>query len=411
MRIGHVASNIWASVHLDMAKALRRAGHEVCVYTEDARAPSARTFTRVTENGVELWVVHPERRNPFLWLPDRLGKALLGSLLGRRFFTTLFALDRYVSQSRCDNYLVEGDSLGLAMALLGRMRRIPWVMSVHDHEYLGVAFGYAGEPSSERRESLKRWVLRQADGIRANSHVTRDALARSGIDERAIRVVPLHWTPRMIMPGELEDFRTAARPEVTTRYGLRADCDLILASCRLTPFKGLELAVQALARVLKTRPQARLLICGADRRVPGVGSYRAILERTANEAGVSAAIVFTGDVPTDGMKTCYAAADVHVAPSHVDTFNYSALEAALAGTHTIMTETVGSGPWLAACGAATIVRGRDPQTFGEAVASTLAARPDAGSRRAIAECVREVLSADALAPELVSTLRACAAAH
>jgi glycosyltransferase involved in cell wall biosynthesis len=387
-----------------MSKALQRAGHDVCVYTEDARAPSARRFTRTNEDGVEIWAIHNERRNAMWWILDRA----LKPLLGRRFFTTLDAINRYITESRCDVYMVEGDALGLCLALLNYLRPLRWVLCVHDHEYLGVRFGYVGEPANPKRENIKRWVLERATRVRANSHVTKEVLIRAGINASKIHVVPLHWISRMIVERDLGAFRVQSRREIAERHALPPEPVLVLASCRLTPFKGLELAVQVMADVLRLHSNARLLICGADRRVPGVGSYRALLEAAAAAAGVSHCVLYIGDVPTEMMKTYYAAADVHVAPSHLDTFNYSALEAALAGTPSVLTETVGSGPWLQGCGAAAVVTGRDSGAFAAAVVKAVPEHRGVAATAEFVTCVQQTLSPDALASEVAGVLeRAC----
>ena len=395
MRIGHIAPGIRESVHLELSKALRRAGHEVFVLTDDPAAASVRRFSVTHEDGVQIYAIHSSRRNPWVWLPDRALKALLG----KRFFTMVLTLAQFIRQTRCDVYIVEGDALGPQLALLQRFLRFRWVISVHDHESLGVKFGYAGEPAGALREAAKKWVLRSASGVRANSDATQDVLARAGI--RA-ETVPLHWTPRMRVEGDVQRFRTRSRDEIRTRHGLPSDARILVASCRLTPTKGLELAVQALAE-RKTRPDTWLLICGADRRVEGLGSYQAYLGRAAGDAGVRERVVFVGEVPLEAIKPYYAAADVHVAPSYFDTFSYSALEAALTGTPSALTDRVGCAPWLANCGAAAVVVRRDAATFAEAI-SRAAAKRDAAAVTAMIECVAATLSPDAIARQLAAVV-------
>lgn len=363
MRIGYIATSIWRSVHMDMAKALQARGHQVVVYTEDASVPTIASFTRRSEEGVDIYGIHHEKRNPWLWLPDRLFKPLLG----RRFFTTLFAIYRFLRVSRCDIYWVEGDWLGVFPALLRRVLSFRWIVSVHDHEYIGVRLHYPGEPSSRWREPLKRWVLRSADAIRTNSHVTRDILMRGGIASGAIDVIPLHFTPRMRISGALDRFRMSARQDISARHQLEANCELLLVACRLTPIKGLELALNAFAAVQTQRPRARLLICGGDRTVGGIGSYRALLEHLAEECGIRHKVIFAGNVPSDEMKRYYAAADLHLVTSYIETFNYSAIESALTGTPTIMTDRVGSGHWLSLAGVALVVPGREISDFAAAI--------------------------------------------
>ena len=402
MKIGIVATSIWRSVHLDMAKALQQRGHQVIVYTEDASVPTITGFTRRLEDGVEILAIHHERRNPWLWLPDRVFKPLLG----RRFFTTLFAIYRYLQRSRSDIYVVEGDWLGVFTALLRCVTAFRWVVSVHDPEYIGVPLGYPGEPTSRWRQAVKRWVLRRADGIRTNSYVTRDMLVLGGIAPQGIDVIPLHYTGRMRVDGDgdVGAFRAAARAEVLGRHTLPADCELVLAACRLTPIKGLELAIQAFAAVHAQRPRTRLLVCGGDRVVAGAGSYRAALERLVAECRIVPAVVFAGNVDPAQMKRYYAAADLHVVSSYIETFSYAAVEAALAGTGTVMTDRIGAGHWLEKAGAAWVVMGRGTDAFAAAMVLGLQHAEEPGRAAAMAQRTAAELGLTRLAAELESML-------
>ena len=406
MKIGHLAAGLWRSVHLDMSKALVRLGHDVQVYTEDKRIPTIARFTRLDEDGVAIWGIHDERRNPWLWLPDRLGKPFLG---GRRFFTTLFAVWRFLRRTRCDVYMVEGDGLGIFLALLSKVMKFRWVQCVHDYEHLGVLLGYPGEPSNPVRTRIKLWMMRQADAIRANSRVTRDVLVQAGLDPAGITVIPLHYTARMPVAGDLASFRQDARVDIRSRHGLPADCPLVVALCRLTPTKGLDLAVRAFVILRERHPGARFIICGGDRQVPGVGSYRALLEKLATELGVADTILFAGNIEPTEVKRYYAAADLHLVPSYIETFNYSAVESAMAGTRTLMTDRIGSGPWLEEFGAAMVVSGREPADYAAAMIRALDTPTTAEEALALAHRTETGLAVDALAPEVAALLARIAA--
>lgn len=401
MKIGHLAAGLWRSVHLDTAKALHRLGQDVQVYTEDKRVPTIARFSRLDEDGIAIWGIHDERRNPWLWLPDRLGKPFLG---GRRFFTTLFAIWRYLRRTRCDVYMVEGDGLGIFLALLSKVMKFRWVQCVHDHEHFGVLLGYPGEPSNPARTRLKLWMMRQADAIRANSRVTRDIMVQAGLDPAAITVIPLHYTPRMRVEGDLAEFRRAARADIRARHGLPPACPLVVALCRLTPFKGLDLAVRAFALARQRHADARFVICGGDRQVPGVGSYRALLEKLAAELGIADAILFAGNIEPTEVKRYYAAADLHLVPSYIETFNYSAVESALTGTRTLMTDRIGSGPWLDEFGAALVVPGREPADYGAAMVRALETPFGEDAALAVARRTEAGLAVDTLAPQLAALL-------
>src|SRR3954470_21995722 len=131
MYISIVAPGVWNTVHWDFACALQTLGHRVAIYTEDASAPSGWRFTRTVRSGIECFVISDSRRNPWMWVLDRLGKPWLG----RRFFTTLSAVRRFLRQATpFDACLCEGDWMGVFVAL-GAARSQRWIVSVHDTLY------------------------------------------------------------------------------------------------------------------------------------------------------------------------------------------------------------------------------------------------------------------------------------
>jgi glycosyltransferase involved in cell wall biosynthesis len=407
MRIGHIIVDTEHSVHLDMSKAMHKRGHDVKVYAEDPRAACSHRFTMWQEDGVEVYAIHNIKRNPWLYVVDKLFKPLLG----RRFFTSLYALYRYIRSSACDIYLVEGDWMGVFVALIGYFRPIKWIVFMHDHEQLGVLLGYPGEPSNWLRVKVKHWVLRRATGLRANSEVTRDIMVQSGIAAARIKVVRLHYSARMLAGGDIDAFRAGARTEVNARWAIPASCKLLLCMCRLTPFKGLDLALQACALTIAKGVNARLMICGADRIAAGVGSYRAFLERLAHELGIFEQVIFTDNISTEEVRNYYAAADLHLVPSYVDTFNYSAVEAAMVGTPSIVTPLTGCGPWLAQAGAAWILCRREPQEMAAAITSVFGSDTHFGDPVKMAANTKEILAPDNIAEELLTYIAQIYAEH
>ena len=366
MKIGIVAPGIWNSIHLDMAQALAALGHEVAVYTEDARAPSGARFLRFSEGRIDFFVIHHLKRNPWTWIFDRLAKPWLG----RRFFTTLVAMTRYFAATRdCELYFVEGDWTGFFAAIARRFLRFRWIVCIHDSDYLRIPLTFPGRPASRWKEAVKLWVLRSADLVRSNSYVTRDALVAGGCAPERIRVIPLQVTGWMRVDdiADLGAFKQAARAEVRAAWKLPAEAPLAITMCRLVPVKGLDLALRGFARAARARADLHLMVCGGDRRVAGIGSYRAHLERIAAEEGVAARVIFTDNIDIRQVKRYLAAADLQLAPSVIDTFNYGIVEAALVRTYTLASDMVGAGPWVAKTGAAAIVPGREPEVWGRAI--------------------------------------------
>ncbi len=401
MKLAIVAPGIWGTVHLELARTLARLGQQVVVYTEDGRAPSGWHFTRFSEEGVAFWVISDTRRAAPVWLLDRLGKPWLG----RRFFTSLFAVRRFLKAQRdCDIALVEGDWIGLFVALARRGLPLRWVVGIHDTLYLRIPIDYPGRPRSRWREMAKRWVLDQATSVRANSFVTRDALVQGGCDPEKIFVLPLHRPAWMAIPnGDLEDYRRLARDDIRSRWSVPAAASLAIVMCRLDAVKGLELAVDAVAA---GPGHCWLLICGGDRRVAGMGSYRAALEARAMRLGIAGRVVFAGAIDKLQVARHLAAADVHLAPSVIDTYNYSVVEATFVGTPSLMSETVGAGPWVVEAGGGEIVATRSPPAWGERLGQRLAHPPTGQARREAADKLAAITHPERIANALLAALQA-----
>ncbi len=367
MKIGLIATGIWGSIHLEMARELQARGNVIRIYTEDNRAPSGRHFSRFAEEGIEFWVIHAFRRNPWTWLPDRLFKFWLG----RRFFTSLLAIGRFIRANRdCDVFVVESDWLGffVALATLG-LRDVRWVVGIHDTDYLDAPIRYPGRPQSRWRTAVQRWSLHRAAAVRANSIFTRDALIAGGCPADRITVVPLHVPQRMQPPEArpLGEFRAAARREWRERCGVPAPALMLATMCRLTPVKRLELAVDTLVELRRRGVDAWLVLFGGDRRLPRIGSYAARLALRATGGGAGDRLVVAGEVAPDRVSGALAAADLHLAPSWADTFNFAVIEAALVGTPSLVSPNVGATPWLGA--AAQVVASDDAVTWADAVSA------------------------------------------
>lgn len=397
MKIGLIATSIWGTIHLDMAREMARQGHQVVVYTEDNRAPSGMRFTRLREDGLEFWVIHGFRRNPWVWVLDRLVKFWLG----RRFVTTLVAIWRFIRANRdCDIFVVEADWMGFFVAIIRRFERFRWGVGIHDTDYLDAPIHFPGRPVSRWRTAVQRWVLEEADVVRSNSYVTSAALIAGGCPAGKIGTVPLHYLPqRMLPPAEvpLAAFRAACRAKIREELGVSADAVLLMTMCRVTWVKRLELAVEALAAALPQRPQLWLVVCGGDRRLPGLGSYVAHLRAIAERLGVAHRVLFPGDIAALRVKEYLAAADLHLAPSWVDTFNYGVVEATLVGTYSLMSAGVGAAPWITACGTGSVVAADDAAAWAAALAAALAQPLDDAAQRTGQEQLMRDLAPSAVA--------------
>ena len=202
----------------------------------------------------------------------------------------------------------------------------------------------------------------------------------------------------------MTEFRAASRTRVFKELGIPAGGELLVTMCRVTWVKRLELAVEALAAALPQRPQLWLAVCGGDRNLPGLGSYAAHLRALADRLGVGHRLLLPGDVETLRVKEYLAAADLHLAPSWVDTFNYGVVEAALVGTVSLMSPGVGAAPWVVESGAGAVVEREGAQAWADAILGALARPASRDQLAAGREGLMRTLSPGAIADATASFL-------
>jgi glycosyltransferase involved in cell wall biosynthesis len=153
----------------------------------------------------------------------------------------------------------------------------------------------------------------------------------------------------VIAPGvDLDRFHAGVEP-APIRAEL-ADRQLVLfvgSLARSHAHKGLDLLLEAVARLRRDNPAIHLLVVGR-------GDGRQAHEARATTLGIQDAVTFTGFVPDDELPGYYAAADVFVLPSTTmaEGFGMVLLEASACGTAVIGTSVGGIPAALAAAGSA-----------------------------------------------------------
>lgn len=145
------------------------------------------------------------------------------------------------------------------------------------------------------RAALRR-VLTHAD------HVVAFGGYPAGEAERAAgRSLPLTVVPCGIDTSRFHPLDDDERRAVRARYGL-GDGPLVLGLSRLVPRKGMDVLIDASARLQQE-------VDGLQIAIGGSGRDRDRLERRASEAGVP--VRFLGRVPEDDLAAVYGAADVY----------------------------------------------------------------------------------------------------
>lgn len=116
--------------------------------------------------------------------------------------------------------------------------------------------------------------------------------------------------PKVIYNGvETDQFTPAARDEtLRARLGVAPDAVLFAFAGRLVGWKGLAVALKALAEPALHGANVKLLIIGD-------GPERPRLETLARELGVAERVIFHDPVPHERLPAYYASADAGVFPS------------------------------------------------------------------------------------------------
>lgn len=113
------------------------------------------------------------------------------------------------------------------------------------------------------------------------------------------------------------------------KFSISEDDEVMIYFGRLGEEKNLEFLFPVLERVIKKRPNAKLLLCGDN-------EYKKELEKLASESPVADKIIFTGRYKRNDIPALAALANVYVFPSTFDTQGLTIHEAALCGLPIVM---------------------------------------------------------------------------
>jgi glycosyltransferase involved in cell wall biosynthesis len=282
-----------AEIHLfEIFKRLAGAGHRVRLVCSGWTGAPARTCI----DGIE--VRRSGRRNSFV-------------------FSGRSAVRRALQEERPDILVEDVNKLPL---FLPAISNLPFC-AVVPHLFGETAFQEAPWPMAAAvwlaERPLPRWYQRA--GFHAISESTRDDLVARGVPADRIRV---------IHPGvDSERFRPSSEEP-------RSGEPRFLYVGRLKRYKGIGLAIQALALARKTRPDLRLDIAGT-------GDYRAELERLADSLHQQDAVTFHGFVSEARKVSLLRGAWANLFPSPKEGWGITVVEAAACGTPSIASDSPG----------------------------------------------------------------------
>jgi glycosyltransferase involved in cell wall biosynthesis len=250
---------------------------------------------------------------------------------------------------RCEADVVYVSTLTIPLwLLLARLVRRPAVCHVHEAE--------RSAPVVQRR--VLAFPLRWAQSVVVNSRYSLEVLTAAAPGAGA-RATVVHNG----VPGPERPVPARERPDPPVR---------LLYVGRLSPRKGVDVAVAALGELLERGVPARLDLVGDV--FPGYEWYEADLRRQATAAGTQDVLAFHG-FQVDVWPFA-AAADVMIVPSRLDeSFGNTAVEAALAARPLVVSDTSGLREAAAGLAAALVVPPDDAQALASAVEQVLADWP------------------------------------
>jgi phosphatidylinositol alpha-1,6-mannosyltransferase len=202
--------------------------------------------------------------------------------------------------------------------------RIPYGVLLHGGDLLILR-------RQARRSQLKRRaaraLLESASVLVGNSGWTAalcgEILVELGLpaDDRRIRTVPLGADAAVFRPDLDQN-------AVRRRYGLDQRRWLISVA-RLTPHKGIDTAIRALARLAPTYPDLAYAVVGA-------GEELSALQKLARDLGVTERVRFLNNVPDGDLPGLYNCAEVYLGLSRLlderaEGFGISLVEASACG--------------------------------------------------------------------------------
>lgn len=267
-------------------KALGELGHHVDLVTypvgADVDLPNLRIFRSLRPPGVRKVKIGPSAT-----------KLLLDGLL------TLTACR--LALTRRYDAIHSHEEAGVLGVLLSKVLRLPHLYDMHS------SLPQQLSNFESTRSGLVRAVFDRAERLMIGGSgvvVTicqdlQDTVVAMGAGEKAILI-------ENVMGGDVSPEAGPGREAVRARWGVAADAPLVLYTGTFEPYQGLDLLVEAAARIAPGHPRARVLVVG--------GAPDQVAALRARVEALRAPVVLTGQRPPEEIPHLVDACDILASP-------------------------------------------------------------------------------------------------
>jgi len=213
----------------------------------------------------------------------------------------LFTIARRVVAGRYDA-IHSHEEMGLIGVWLSRLLGIPHLYDMHSSLPQQLSnFKFSG--SSMLRavfDAVETRMVGQSDVVITICQELQDTVAAMGHGERALLI-------ENVMGGDVDEPPTLTPAMVRERWRLGPVAPIVLYTGTFEAYQGLEMLIDAAARLAETHPAARVLVVG------GEPAQVAAAQALASAKG-AAGVVFTGQQPAREIPAFVAAAAVLASP-------------------------------------------------------------------------------------------------
>lgn len=201
-------------------------------------------------------------------------------------------------------------------------------------------------------------LLRDASKVIALTEMEAQQYRDMGSPEEKIEVIP-----NGIDLSEYNDL--PERGAFKRKYGIGEGERLILYLGRIHKIKGIDLLIEAFAKLLKMLDDVKLVIAGSD------DGYLSTCKGLVAQFGVEREVLFTGPLYGRKKLEAYVDADICVSPSRYEIFGITVLEACACGRPVIGTRVGGLQDIIAHRKTGLLVKPNDVKELSNALLNVL----------------------------------------